>query len=270
MLKSVFFLLLFVVLNFSSVIYANSYSSRINRAKSFFDYGRFNETIKILDDVLKDTSKLNSISLLNSYQLIARSYYYQKNLEYAEHYLKLLFLFRSDYMFDPVDVDPKFIDFANMVYKKYKKEIIKNQNDIAILLRKKNPEKYDEVTVNRHLYKNFIPFGVGQFQNGHKYKAYMIIGIESLSFITSVTSFFILKHYQHDDYTFDNTSLAQTGKVINNVAFFVFLGTYIYATIDGILYFYAASDINVIQSSNFEFLPVVTDDLKYVKFSFRF
>jgi hypothetical protein len=244
-------------------------SSNINRAKAFYEYGNYNESIKILNELLKKKENLNSSSLLNIYQLIARAEYYNKNLEYSEYYLKLLFLFKSNYHFDPVFVNPNFIDFANKVYLKYESEIIRNQKDLSELLRKKNPDKYSDVNSKKSFYKNFLPFGFGQFQNTHKYKGYMLASVETLFLVTSVTSYFLLKYYQKDDYTFDNNDLASSGKVINNVSFYMLGLVYLYATIDGIVY-YNASNINVIQSRNIEFSPIITSDFKYVSFKIRF
>jgi len=244
-------------------------TKNLNRAKAFFEYGNYQESINILNELLKDKTKLNSSSLLNIYQLIARAEYYNKNEEYSEFYLKMLYLFKSDYHFDPVFVNPEFIDFANNIYIKYKPEIIKNKNDLSELLRKKNPENYGNINTEKYFYKNFIPFGIGQFQNGHKYKGYMLMGLETLFLTASVTTYALLKYYQGDDYTFENKDLAYSAKVMNNISFYMLGAVYLYATIDAIVY-YNASDINVIQSKNFQISPVVTPDFKYVLFKWSF
>ncbi len=243
--------------------------NNINRAKAYFEYGNYKESIKILDTLLQDKSKLNPSSLVNIYQLIARAEYYEKNYDDSEFYLKMLFLFKSDYRFDPVFVNPEFIDFANKIYSKYEKEIIDNKNYLAKLLRKKNPEKYGDIDTKKYFYKNFIPFGVGQFQNGHKYKGYMLLGLETFFIATSVVTYGLLKYYQKDDYTFDNKQLAYNAKMINNVSFYMFGAIYLYATIDAIVY-YNASDISIIQSKNFRISPLITPDFKYVLFKWSF
>ena len=244
-------------------------SKSISRAEAYFVYGDYHKTIKILDTLLKDISKLNYPSLLNTYQLISRAEYYSDNLQYSEDYLKLLYLLKSDYRFDPVFINPKFIDFANKVYSKYKAEINKNKYDLSKLLRKKNPDAYGDVNTKKYFYKNFIPFGVGQFQNGHKYKGYMIIGSESLFLFTSVTSYILLKYYQKNDYTFKNEDLAYTGKAINNISFYMLAGVYLYSVIDALVY-YNAANIEIIQSKNFQISPIITPDLKYVTFQWKF
>lgn len=268
---------LILILFFTSIcLLANDTSKQelstrnnINRAKSFFEYGNYKESIKILEILLEDKTKLNPSSLLNIYQLIARAEYYNKNLDYSEFYLKMLYLFKSDYHFDPVFVNPKFIDFANKIYSKYEREIIKNKNYLAERLRKKNPEKYGKINTKKYFYKNFVPFGVGQFQNGHKYKAYMLLGLEVFFIATSVTSYALLKYYQKDDYTFSNKDLAYDTKIVNNISFYMFGAIYLYATIDAIVY-YNASNISVIQSKNFKISPIITPDLKYVLFKWNF
>jgi len=241
----------------------------IKRAEAYYGYGDYKGTIKLLEILLKDISKLNSSALLNIYQLIARSEYYSNNLQYSEDYLKLLYLFKPDYTFDPVFINPEFIDFANKVYNKYKTEINKSKKDLSKLLRKKNPDAYGDVNTEKHFYKNFIPFGIGQFQNGHKYKAYMVIGSESLFLASSVTTYALLKYFQKDDYTFDNRNLAYTGKAINNISFYMFAGVYIYSVIDALMY-YNAADIEVIQSKNIRITPIITPDFKYVTVGFTF
>jgi len=241
----------------------------LHKAEAHFEYGNYKEVITVLELLLKDIKKLNPPALLNAYQLIARAEYYSNNLENSEYYIKLLYLFKSDYNFDPVFINPKFIDFADKVYIKYKSEIIKSKDDLTKVLRKKNPDSYGDVNTKKHFYKNFIPFGIGQFQNGHKYKGYMVIGSESLFLITSVTSYVLLKYYQKEDYTFVNRNLAYTGKVINNISFAMFVGIYTYSVIDALVY-YNAANIEIIQSRNFQISPIITPDLKYVSFTWNF
>jgi len=267
-------LILLTLLIFSSSLFANNnldpkLSKLLYKAEAHFEYGNYKEVISALNTFLKDFKKLNPPSILNAYQLIARAEYYNKNLEDSEYYIKLLYLFKPDYNFDPVFINPKFIDFANQVYIKYKSEIIRSKDDLTKVLRQKNPDSYGDISTKKRFYKNFIPFGIGQFQNGHKYKGYMVIGSESLFLITSVTSYVLLKYYQKDDYTFENKNLAYNGKVINNISFLMFAGVYIYSVIDALVY-YNAANIEIIQSKRFHFSPIITPDLKYVSFSWTF
>ena len=244
-------------------------ANNINRAKAFFDYGNYEKCVEILEGLLKDKKKLNSVYIVNIYQLIARAEYYKGNLKDAEFYLKMLYMFKSDYTFDPVFVNPEFIDFANKIYQKYEKEIIRNKRDLSKLLKKRHPDIYDEINNDKKFYKNFIPFGTGQFQNGHKYKGFMLAGLESFFLLSSVVTYGLLKYYQREDYTFENEELAYKTKMFNNISFYMFTGIYLYATIDAIVY-YKAAEIKVIQAKKLRIIPFLSDDLKFVTLSFEF
>ena len=279
-LTEVFVKLLKIVLIFSLLsfnLYAkegelpdkNTPAYKINRAKAFFDYGKYEKSIEILEELLNNRKNLNPYSLLNIYQLISRAEYYKGDLKNAEFYLKLLYMFKSDYTFDPVFINPEFIDFANKVYKKYEKEIIRNKMFLAKLLKQRNPDIYGDISKNKKFYKNFLPFGIGQFQNGHRYKGYMLAGLEVFFVVTSVVTYGFLKYYQRDDYTFENKDLAYKTKLINNISFYMFGGIYLYATIDAIVY-YKASEIKVIQAKGFNIFPYFSKDEKFVVFSWNF
>lgn len=266
-------IILIILFLFSFSLFAEEISETTNKkfeeASGYFDFGKYDECIKIVENLLHDNEIMNINFRLKSYQLLALSNFNLKNTENAKYYIKLIYLIQFDYKFDPVFIPPDFIDFANTVLKKNKKEITKHKDFIEKYRLLKNPKKKTQ-TPEKYFYKNFVPFGVGQFQNGHSYKGYLIMGVESVVLTINIGSYILLKYYQKDDYTFENKEVATTGKIVNNSSFYIFLGLYVYGVVDSLVYYKATEKIKIIQSNNINLSPILTPDFKGVFFSIDF
>lgn len=80
---------------------------------------------------------------------------------------------------------------------------------------------------------NFLP-PAGQFQNGDRTKAWIIVGLETLTLATAVTTFAVLKSKEEPGHTFPGfESEARTLKTVNWVAIGALAATWLYGTIDG-------------------------------------
>ncbi|MBN2693977.1 hypothetical protein JXR93_04870 [bacterium] len=268
-MKNIIFLFSFF---FSIVAFSEAdYISVIEKAESNFEYGKYSNTISDLENFLtKNKKTLTSLEMIRVYRMLAISNFYLKNLDNSALYIKRIFFIQSDFQFDPVMVSPEFIEFTKKILKIYKDEIEKNRIFLDEYKKFKNPTKYKKKSKKKEFYINFIPFGFGQFQNGHNYKGYFVMTLESIFLLTNLASYTLLKYNQKDDYTFDNSELARTGVLINNVSFFSFILIYIYGTIDGVVYYRAVENIKVLQSNRFNIYPVISTEQKAVFFEWRF
>ena len=88
---------------------------------------------------------------------------------------------------------------------------------------------------------NFLP-PAGQFQNGHRARAFTIGGLEVVSLGTAITTLALLKHWQHPDLTFDNPNLAHATLVLNYVSVGALAATALFGIIDGIAHYSDVAD----------------------------
>jgi hypothetical protein len=81
---------------------------------------------------------------------------------------------------------------------------------------------------------NLLPFGFGQFQNGDRVKGYTLLTAEVLLGATALTTYIVLSANAKPDGTNDLPS-APAVQSINQAAFVLFVGAWIYGSIDGYL-----------------------------------
>jgi len=274
-------ILIIITILFSSTLFSNQvvktkegnkkeisdiYINSMKKAESYFNYGKYDKTITFLLPLLKNRYELNKELILKLYEKLALSYFNLKDKKNAEFYIKRIFLLNYDYQFDPVFIPPEFIEYSHTIFEANQKEFLDSKNFIKKMIEKKDPDRYKIRT--KKLYKNFIP-GVGQFQNDHSYKGGIIITSEVLFGLTSMISYGLLKYYQKEDYTYENTDLANLGKIANTVSVIGFVTVYAYSVVDSLIY-YNASKVEVIQYSRLKIYPIITPSLNYVSFELNF
>lgn len=265
------FIVLFFLLFSINILSENEYVNTIEKAESNFEYGKYENTILDLESYLHNKKDiLNSSEMIKIYRILAISNFYLKNLDNSALYIKRIFFIQSDFQFDPVMVSPEFIEFTKKILKIHKDEIEKNKLFLEEYEKFNNPKKFKKKIKKKSFYSNFIPFGIGQFQNGHTYKGYFVITLQSIFLLTNLTSYTLLKYYQKNDYTFDNSELAETGAIINQISFFSFILIYLYGTVDGIVYYQAGENIKVLQSNRFNIYPIFSNEKKAVLFEWNF
>jgi hypothetical protein len=123
---------------------------------------------------------------------------------------------------DPSFVRPEVVTFFEQIRKRYGWE----QKEVV---RKRGP-KGPAVA-------NLIP-PWGQFQNGHKTKAYLVLGGELGLGAASIVTAALLWSWQRDDKTFENGDTAEVLRPINWVTFAAAMAVVAYGIIDGLYYYY--------------------------------
>src|SRR5262249_40607624 len=89
----------------------------------------------------------------------------------------------------------------------------------------------------RHFVLTLIPFGVGQFQNGHPRKGWVLAGLEGALLVTATTTFLLLKSDEQQGHTFSDTSQARTLREVNLATSIAFAAVATYGIIDAIYYY---------------------------------
>lgn len=235
------------------------------------EYGNNKKAIDILKKIIEnDFYKIGKNRLLKGYQYLALALFSSGKEVESSDYITKIYLLQEDFLFDPVMIPPQFIEFAETIYQKKRSEILSQRNLVSALGQLRSPERYRYKNRKKALYKNFIPFGVGQFQNGHEYKGVFLLSTQATLLTINLVTYGLLKYYQRDDYTFEDPELASTGKGINSVAFFLLIGTYLYGMIDALIYYNVSEKIKVIQASDFNVLPYFGDGKRMVFFEWNF
>ncbi len=162
--------------------------------------GRYKRVINSVRPLLYPTIKLSDQEqVLRAHRLLALSYMFLKDKVQAEkHFLAILSL-RPQYELDPV-VDPvAAVELFDEVKRRNAARIKaildrerkeQERKRLEALRRKKEQErkrlealmarpKNERVIEKRHYWINWVPFGAGQFQNGHRKKGYTVLGLQA-------------------------------------------------------------------------------------------
>lgn len=174
-------------------------------AKNAYDAGDYPEAVNRFSAALQSLSKRELI--IDSHKLIAVSYLFLGDRDKAESHFRQLFTLDPDAKLDPVMFSPDIVDFFSETKLKYKEEIdaIKKA-----LLEQERKEKQDQQaqfelrceSLKRNIYFErqlerksrivaLLPFGAGQFQNGHRIKGWLFLGGEVLLGAAAAVSFLL-------------------------------------------------------------------------------
>ncbi len=162
--------------------------------------GRYKRVIKNVGPLLYPTIQLSDQEqVIKAHRLMALSHMFLKEQVQAEkHFLAILSL-RPEYELDPV-VDPvaavelfdevKLRNAARIraILDRERKEAERKRQEA--LRRKKEAERKrleamlakprnERVVEMKHYWLNFVPFGAGQLQNGHRKKGFALMGLQA-------------------------------------------------------------------------------------------
>ena len=153
----------------------------LQRGKNAFDRGEFARAVEIVRPLLYPDIHLQSdAQIVLAHRILGVSYLFEKDQPEATREFRKLLQLIPDYRFDPLLDPPEVVDFFNNVRKGYEAELSelearRKAMEQARLRDKETCEKVlagptvIERRVGRNSFMvNFIPFGAGQFQNGHR------------------------------------------------------------------------------------------------------
>ncbi|MCP4674272.1 MAG: hypothetical protein GY854_01895 [Deltaproteobacteria bacterium] len=175
-------------------------------AKNAYEAGEYKEAVSRFEKVFE--AGLNNPALvLECHKLLGVSYLFVGDNEGAERQFAKLLTISPDYELDPMMLPIAVIDFFTSVKRK-------NQEKLDALARARAAEEERHIAeeearrkaeierLTRNIYlersyeKNsmfvaFVPFGAGQFQNGHTVKGTLFLSGELLLTAGAVTTFFL-------------------------------------------------------------------------------
>ena len=165
----------------------------LQRGKNAYDRGEFARVVEIVRPLLYPEIRLQSEGLIvQAHRILGVAYLFEKDQTEATHEFRRLLQLMPDYHFDPLLDPPEVVDFFNNVRKGYEAEIgdLEARHKAMEQARQRDKEECDKVRagptvierrVGRNSFTtNFVPFGAGQFQNGHRKKGWAFFISESM------------------------------------------------------------------------------------------
>lgn len=244
-----------------AVARADSVPERFDRGKAEFEHKNFGNAIGILKELLYPVVQLTSEDdIVTAREMLGLSYFYVGEKDKAREEFTLLLYLRPRHRLDPFLVPPPAVAFFDRIWNepamKEKLEKIekerKEKERIEAAKKKEKPPK----TVVRRIYLQsqeehhsrfltFLPFGVGQFQNGHNVKGILLASGGGLALVTNITCFSLLYGLRktwldergRTKYYYEDKELADALTVTGYVTFGVFMATWLYGIIDASIYF---------------------------------
>jgi len=174
----------------------------LQRGKNAYDRGEFARVVEIVRPLLYPEIRLQSEGLIvQAHRILGVAYLFEKDQTEATHEFRRLLQLMPDYHFDPLLDPPEVVDFFNNVRKGYEAEIgdLEARHKAMEQARQRDKEECDKVRagptvierrVGRNSFTtNFVPFGAGQFQNGHRKKGWAFFISESMLGAVSIGAF---------------------------------------------------------------------------------
>jgi hypothetical protein len=174
-------------------------TEELQRGKNAYDRGEFARAVEIVHPLLYPEIRLQTDGqMVQAHRILAVSYLFEKQQDEATLEFRKLLQLIPDYHFDPLLDPPEVVDFFNTVRKGYEVELVElegkrramdqaRQRDKEACEKAKAGPTVIEKRVGRNTFAvSFVPFGVGQFQNGHRKKAWAFLLSESVMGAVSV------------------------------------------------------------------------------------
>jgi hypothetical protein len=169
------------------------------RGKTAFARGEYVRAIEILRPLLYPEPQLQTEGdIVTAHRMLGTAYLYQRQNEQAAQEFRRLLQLRPDYRMDRLLDPPMVADFFNAVVKQQEAELAELDR------KRREAEEYERqralaaragpTVIEKHYVRNslavsFIPFGAGQFQNGHRRKGWWFLGTQAALASVSVGAF---------------------------------------------------------------------------------
>jgi len=195
----------------------------LRRAKNEYSYGNYAVAADHLRSLLYPMRLITDEQVIEARKLLALCYYQTGQLDgVGDEFRKLLYL-DPDYKLDPFEVPPPIVDDFERVREKLQPEldvIRQRKSDVQLAVRL--PKGVRRVVTSRAIEHSalgtFLPFGVGQFQNGETRWGVFFAATELLLLAANIAAYVgLLQHrgyFSNDDGTrtlVQRLTLAQYG-----------------------------------------------------------
>jgi tetratricopeptide (TPR) repeat protein len=172
---------------------ATSATEEYQRGRTAFLRGQYQRAISVLHPLLYPELRLESEEeVIVAHRMLGVSYLFENQPDQARIEFRKLLELQPDYRFDALLDPPRVVEFFNEIVRQQQKEL----TDIEFRLRRREAElaRRSSQVVERRIERRsfpltFVPFGVGQFQNGQDRKGWLFLGVEGVLATTSMAAF---------------------------------------------------------------------------------
>lgn len=229
--------------------------AELERGRLAYGHGDYKGTIALLRPLVYPSITLAAeADVVDTYKLMALSYFFENDEKGAEGAFKNLLQIAPSFELDPLIEPPPAVAFFREVRKK-EADLIKELELRRERERKERERKEREArlreamrerlvvtrTERRNIYAlNFVPFGVPQFQNGHRTKGYVLLASQlTMASLSAGIWAYQLNRYPSGLVPNDEVTSVNQQQVVHIAAGGVFLALYAYGVWDGIRNFKA-------------------------------
>lgn len=195
------------VLTFPSPGIAEEYEyGMFMRAKNAFDAGAYEEATSRFNELLKSGIK-NPATLLECHKFMGVSYMFLADKDQAEQHFAELLIIAPEYVLDPMLFPMEVIDFFTGVKENNRKRLralaqarataeakrkaAEEVQRLAEIEKLKRNIYIEKTQKNNSLLVALMPFGAGQFQNGHTAKGALFLAGELLLSGAAISTYFL-------------------------------------------------------------------------------
>jgi tetratricopeptide (TPR) repeat protein len=233
---------------------ADSIAERFASGKLEFDHKNFGNAINLLRPLLFPVVQLTRTDdIVAAREMLGLAYFYVGQEQEAQEEFKLLLYLRPRHRLDPFLVPPQAVRFFDQIWsdpamaekiEKIEKERLererleaeKQKQQAKTLVRR---QYLKETDIERFRIIAFLPFGLGQFQNGHTVKGILLASGGGLSLAANIVCYSLLVALANDNgkYSPAEVPVAKALRITQYVTAGVFAATWIYGVIDANIYF---------------------------------
>ncbi len=177
-------------------------ADELRRGKNSFDRGEYGRASEILRPLLYPEIRLESEGqIVEAYRMLGVAELFQGDNDAAAQEFRKLLQVRPAYRFDPLLDPPQVVDLFNGVLRAHEAEVatLEAKQREAALARQRDREQCEKLRAGPTVVEkrfgrnsfavNLVPFGAGQFQNGHRIKGWTFLTVEALLAAVSVAAF---------------------------------------------------------------------------------
>ena len=173
---------LFLVLTFAAP--SSSPSAEFARGKTAFQRAEYGRAIELLRPLLYPEVRLASEGeMVQTHRMLGVAHLFQRQNDLAAEEFRKLLQLRPDFRMDALIDSPMVVDFFNTVLEQQAAELAELENkrreaDARAQKRRigdgpcPEPGIIERRTIRHSRVVSFLPFGAGQFQNGHRSKGW--------------------------------------------------------------------------------------------------
>lgn len=229
----------------------------LQRARDLFEYGEYDEARRLAEGLLARNVLALDEDLIDANRIVALSYLYGDRAdrhEKAQQYFLQLLSVEPDYRLDPFFTPPAALEFFEQVRRENEEKLapIREQRRLTKQARAAEEaarrrfleERSREIEaqappVTRYVQKNhvalvFLPFGVGQFQNGDTAAGYALASVQLAAGLTSLGSYLVVEGMKNDNGRYDPTDV-RTARAFSTTKWIsagIFYAAWVYGVLD--------------------------------------